>query len=109
MAAWAAARTGSGTGKCGWPMLRLIGSLSVRPSSKIFRTPDISMARARSAIQCSVMGCFRPLAAMRAPHSRKRLFSPFKHLVRPAAGLGQLVRDLFEEVLDVGHLLGPLV
>ena len=29
MASWAAAVIGSGTAKCGWPMLRLIGSLSV--------------------------------------------------------------------------------
>src|SRR4051812_32390349 len=50
MAALAAVRTGSGTGKCGWPMLRLTGSFKLRPSSKTLRTPDISMPSARSAI-----------------------------------------------------------
>ena len=30
MAAWAAALIGSGTSKCGWPMLRLTGSFRLR-------------------------------------------------------------------------------
>ena len=53
MAALAAALIGSGTSKCGWPMLRLIGSLSDLPSSNTLRMPDISMARVRSASQDS--------------------------------------------------------
>src|SRR5581483_1115012 len=87
MAAWVAARTGSGTGKCGWPMLRLTGSLRLRPSSKIFRTPDISMPRARTAIQWSVM-------------------SP---LQRGAGFSAHLLDQLVQGVLDFAHALGPLV
>src|SRR4051812_35317857 len=55
MAAAAAALTGAGTSKCGWPMLRLIGSLTLRTSSKILRMPEASMFRIRSAIQWSCM------------------------------------------------------
>src|SRR6476646_2577570 len=53
MAAWAAALTESGTSKCGWPMLRLTGSLRLRASSKTLRMPDDSMWLIRSAIQRS--------------------------------------------------------
>src|SRR5437016_3015360 len=51
MAAWAAALTGAGTSKSGWPMLRLMGSRRLRASSKTRRMPEDSMCRMRPAIQ----------------------------------------------------------
>src|SRR6478672_11934660 len=53
MAARAAALTGSGTSKSGWPMLRLTGSFRLRPRSKTRRMPEASMLRIRSATQRS--------------------------------------------------------
>src|SRR5262245_45499772 len=49
MAAFAAALIGSGTSKCGCPMLKFTGFLSVRASSNAFRTPETSIALHRSA------------------------------------------------------------
>src|SRR3954467_10406331 len=49
MAAFAAAFTGSGTSKCGCPMLRLTGFFSDRARSNTLRTPDTSTAPHRSA------------------------------------------------------------
>src|SRR5438094_8834777 len=68
-------------------MLRLTGSLRLRPSSKIFRTPDISMPRARSAIQWSDM-----LPLQRAAELDRHL-------------LGQLVHD----GSHLAHRLGPVM
>src|SRR5262245_48575047 len=90
MAARAAARIGSGTAKCGWPMERLIGSFKLRASSKTRRTPESSMPRARSAIQRSIM-------------------SPLKDFVRAASGLRQALGDPVEIALHLGHRLGPLM
>src|SRR5262245_29407825 len=53
IAALAASLIGSGTSKCGWPMLRLTGSFSPLPNSKILRIPDNSMRLVRSASQWS--------------------------------------------------------
>src|SRR6516164_2763328 len=50
MAAIAADLIRSGTSKCGWPMLRLIGFFRLRASSKTLRMPDDSMCCIRSAI-----------------------------------------------------------
>src|SRR5262245_19797599 len=56
MAALAAALIGSGTSKCGWPMLRFTGSLRLRARSNTLRIPETSMLRVRSAIQWSYIG-----------------------------------------------------
>src|SRR5438552_1704294 len=55
MAALAACLIGSGTGKWGWPMLRLTGSFSLAARSKTMRIPETSIWRILSAIQCSCM------------------------------------------------------
>src|SRR5438270_6491396 len=94
MAALAAARAGSGTGKCGWPMLRLTGSLSVRPSSNTRRTPDIAMPSARSEIQSAAGGFAGPI-------------SPLQDLVRAAAGRVELLGNAFQFALHLAHRLRP--
>src|SRR5438874_1307260 len=86
---------GSGTGKCGWPIERLTGFLRLRPSSNTRRTPESSMARARSAIQRS----FIPYSGL----------SPFEDLVGAAAGLGQALGNAVEFLLHLGHGLGPFM
>src|ERR1051325_10855174 len=55
MARFAASLIGAGTGKCGWPMLRLIGSFRLAARAKTFRMPETSMERVRCAIQESFM------------------------------------------------------
>src|SRR6266487_616029 len=55
MACLAAALTGAGTSKSGWPMLRLTGSVRLRARSNTLRMPEDSMERIRSAIQRSAL------------------------------------------------------
>src|SRR5262249_55808347 len=96
MASLAAALTGSGTSKCGWPMLRLTGSLRLRASSKTLRMPDDSMCAMRSAIQRSAGGDMRAIAGggKREYGSRRRGLgtageaasgSVVRHLAQPPA------------------------
>src|SRR5262245_58551912 len=58
MAAWAAALIGSGTSKCGWPILKFTGSFKSRAISDTHRMPDGSTCHMRAAIRPST--CFVP-------------------------------------------------
>src|SRR5436309_3138027 len=81
MAAWAAALTGAGTSKSGWPMLRLTGSLRLRASSKTLRMPDDSMCRMRSATQRSGP-CAMTVSSQQCRPSRKRKRRSAVHRLR---------------------------
>src|SRR6266545_1247959 len=71
MAAFAAAFIGSGTSKCGCPMLRLTGFLSDRARSNTLRTPDTSIAPHRSASHDSgITGASK--TEEEKPHDKRR-------------------------------------
>src|SRR6266852_4830833 len=87
MAVWAAALIGSGTSKCGWPMLKFTGSLRLRASSKTLRMPEDSMWRMRLAIQCS---CMAVGPAFGWGHKKRK--TAHTHLLRQAARRAHSIR-----------------